>query len=53
MNAYKEELYESEHICTATKGFCITLDTKCEKTDLHKVMEGYGNSISTSDNNTM
>ena len=38
-NAYVQELYESEHVCTATKQLCVILDAKYEKVDLHKVME--------------
>ena len=39
MNAYTEEIYESEHVCTATKLLCIILDAKYEKENLHKVMK--------------
>ena len=38
-NAYVEAVYESEHVHTATKWLCVTLDAKYEKADLHKVME--------------
>ena len=38
-NAYVEELYESEHVCTATEQLRVILDAKYEKADLHKVME--------------
>ena len=38
-NAYVEEVYESEHVCTATKQLCVILDDKYEKVCLHKVME--------------
>ena len=38
-NYYAGEVYESEHAHTAKKRFCIILDTKYEKLDLHKVME--------------
>ena len=34
-----EELYESEHVCNATKHFPVMLDFKYEKADLHEVME--------------
>ena len=39
MNDYTEEVYESEYICTATKQLRIILETKYEKSDLHKLME--------------
>ena len=38
-DAYVEEVYESEHVCTATKQLRVILDAKYEKADLHKVME--------------
>ena len=38
-DAYVEEVYESEHIRTATKRLHVLLDAKYEKSDLHKVME--------------
>ena len=38
-NAYVEEVYESEHVHTATKKLRVILDDKYEKADLHKVME--------------
>ena len=34
-----KEVYESEHIRTATKRLRVIFDTKQEKADLHKVME--------------
>ena len=37
--AYVREVYESEHVCTATKTLRVILDAKYEKADLHKVME--------------
>ena len=37
-NDYVEEVYESEHVRTYTKKICVTLDSKYENTDLHKVM---------------
>ena len=36
---YAEEVYESEHLCTAIKRFHLILDTKYERADLHEVME--------------
>ena len=38
-DAYVEEVYESEHISTATKRLHIILEAKYEKVDLPKVME--------------
>ena len=38
-NAYVRELYESEHVRTATKRLRVILDAKYEKVDLHNVME--------------
>ena len=38
-NAYVEEVYESQHVSTATKRLRVILDAKYEKSDLHKVME--------------
>ena len=38
-NDYVEEIYESEHVCTATKILRVILDAKYEKSDLHKVIE--------------
>ena len=38
-NNYVQELYESEHACTATKQLCVILYAKYEKADLRKVME--------------
>ena len=38
-NSYVEEVYESEHVCTATKRLCVILEDKYRKEDLHKVME--------------
>ena len=34
-----KEVYESEHVSTATKLLRIILDAKYEKSDLHKIME--------------
>ena len=39
MNAYIEEVYESEHIHTATKRLRVILDEEYEKADLHRAME--------------
>ena len=36
---YFKELYKSEHIRTSTKRLRLILDSKYEKSDLHKVME--------------
>ena len=38
-NDYSKEVYESQHLRTATKLLRIILDTKYEKADLHKVIE--------------
>ena len=38
-DAYVKEVYELEHVRTATKRLRIILDAKYEKADLHKVME--------------
>ena len=39
MNAYVKEVYELEHICTATKLLHVILDAKYEKLYFHTVME--------------
>ena len=36
---YVEELYELEHVHTATKWLRVILDNKYEKAHLHKVMK--------------
>ena len=36
---YIEEVYKSEHIRAATEQLRVILDSKYEKSDLHKVME--------------
>ena len=38
-NAYVKEVYESEHVHTATKRLSVIIDAKYEKADLNKVME--------------
>ena len=38
-NDYAEEVYELEHVRTATKTFNVILDAKYEKADSHKFME--------------
>ena len=38
-DAYVEEVYESEHLRTATKRLRTILDTKNEKSYLHKFVE--------------
>ena len=38
-NSYAEEIYESEHVCTADEQLRIILDAKYEKVDLNKAME--------------
>ena len=38
-NAYIEEVYESEHVRTATKLLRVILNAKYENADLYKVME--------------
>ena len=38
-NAYVKEVYESQHVRTATKIVRVILYAKYEKADLHKVME--------------
>ena len=35
----QKKLYESEHVCTATKKLRVILDYRYIKADLHKVME--------------
>ena len=40
-NAYVEEVYESDHVRTATKRLHVILDAKYEKVGLHKVMENH------------
>ena len=40
-DTYVKELYESEHAHTATKRLRVILDSKYEKSDLHKVMEAH------------
>ena len=38
MNAYAEELHESEQVHTSTKQLGVILDSKYEKADSNKVM---------------
>ena len=38
-NAYVEEVYESQHVRTATKRLRVIFDSRYKKEDLHKVME--------------
>ena len=38
-NAYIREVYDPEHVRTATKLLRVILDAKYEKVDLHKVVE--------------
>ena len=38
-HAYVKEVYDSEHVRTDTKWLRVILDTKYEKSYLHKVME--------------
>ena len=38
-NTHAEEVYESEHVRTATKKIRVMLNAKYEKAYLHKVME--------------
>ena len=38
-NAHVKEVYESEHVNTATKQLRVILYAKYEKANLHKVME--------------
>ena len=38
-NAYVKEVYESEHVHTATKRLSIILDAKYEKVNLYRVTE--------------
>ena len=35
MNAYAEEIHESEHVRTSTKQLHVILDAKYEKADLY------------------
>ena len=39
INAYVEELCESEHVCSDNKRLRVILYAKYENSDLHKVME--------------
>ena len=39
IDAYAEEVYESEHVCTDHKRLRVILDAKYKTADLHKVME--------------
>ena len=36
--AYVEELYESQHVRTSTKQFCVILYAKYKNPDIHTVM---------------
>ena len=36
---YVKEVYESEHVCTATKQLRVILNVKYENADLHKFTE--------------
>ena len=38
-NAYVKEVYESEHVCSATKTLRAISDATYENSELHKVME--------------
>ena len=37
MNAYKEEIYESEQVRNSAKWLCVILNAKYKKADLNKV----------------
>ena len=50
-NAYVEEVYESEHVRTATKRLRVILEAKYEKSDLHKVMETQCQHLTTTQRN--
>ena len=50
-DAYVDEVYESKHIRTDTKQLRILLDTKYEKSDLHKVMETQCRHLTTTQRN--
>ena len=38
-NVYVKEVYESEHVRTATKLLHVILNSKYEKSDLHNLLE--------------
>ena len=50
-NDYTEEVYESEHVRTATKQLHVILYEKYEKLDLHKVMETQCQHLTTTQRN--
>ena len=52
-NAYVEDVYDSEHICTATKRLRVILDAKYEKADLHKVMENQCQNLTMTQHNEL
>ena len=52
-NAYTEEVYESEHVHTATKRLRVILDAKYEKEDLHKVMKTQCQILTMTQNNSL
>ena len=50
-NAYVEEVYELEHVRTATKRLHVILYAKYEKADLYKVMENQCKHLTMTQNN--
>ena len=50
-NDYVEEIYESDHVRTATKLLHVILDAKYEKSDLHKVIDNQCQHLTTTQRN--
>ena len=50
-NDYVKEVYESEHVHTATKQLCVILYAKYEKSDLHKVIDNQCQHLTTTQRN--
>ena len=52
-NSYVEEVYDSEHVSTATERLCVILDAKYYKADLYKVMENQCQNLTTTQHNEL
>ena len=52
-NTYVKEVYQSEHVRTATKRLRVILDAKYEKSDLHKFMENQCQHLKTTQHNEL
>ena len=52
-NAYFKEVYDSEHVLTATKLLRVILDAKYKKSDLHEFMENQCQHLTTTQRNEL